>query len=60
MWEQTSLGDALKHYFEYFHSQPDMALFARLVASREAMGGSTGGAEQLRGTADRNESGDDT
>jgi D-proline reductase (dithiol) PrdB len=60
LWEQTTLGDALKHYYEYFHSQPDMALFARLVASREAMGGSTGGAEQLRGTADRNESGDDT
>ncbi|MDZ7784636.1 MAG: hypothetical protein U5K56_17425 [Halioglobus sp.] len=48
IWEQTVLGEALKQYYAHFQSQPDTALFARLVASREAIGGSTGGAELLR------------
>lgn len=60
LWQQTTLGEALKQYYDYFHSQPDMALFARLVASREAMGGSTGGSELLRGIPAEHTSGDDT
>ena len=43
IWEQTVLGEALREYYDYFRSEPDMALFARLVASREAIGESTGG-----------------
>lgn len=59
LWEQSILGEALKQYYDYFQGQPDMALFGRLVASREAIGGSTGGAELLRDTPGENSSGED-
>ncbi|MDX1735656.1 MAG: hypothetical protein R3228_14880 [Halioglobus sp.] len=48
LWDQTVLGEALKQYYGHFQSQPDKALFARLVASRAAVGGSTGDARLLR------------
>ncbi len=45
MWQQTVLGAALKQYYEYFDAHPDMAIFGRLVASRAAVGGKTGGSQ---------------
>lgn len=60
LWDQTVLGDALKQYYEYFHSKPDMALFGRLVASRAAIGGSTGGVDTLRQALEASSPGDET
>ena len=63
MWQQTVLGEALKQYYDHFHGQPETALFARLVASRASVGGSTGGSELLHqelagsGVADKGETG---
>lgn len=59
LWRQTELGEALKQYYDYFQSQADLVLFGRLVASREAIGGSTGGADLLRKALDENEPGED-
>ena len=42
IWKDTVLGEGLKQYYAYFSSQPDQALLARLVASREAVGGTNG------------------
>lgn len=41
-WDETVLGSALKQYYEFFRSKPKLEAFARLVASRDAVGGSTG------------------
>lgn len=60
LWEQTVLGDALKQYYDYFQGQPGKALFARLVASRASVGGSTGGAELLREAPAHDDSGGKT
>jgi D-proline reductase (dithiol) PrdB len=43
-WDETRLGDALKRYYEYFAADPSLSLFARLVATRDAVDGSTGDA----------------
>lgn len=43
LWQSTVLGEALKQYYAYFESQPELAIFGRLVASRASVGGSTGG-----------------
>lgn len=41
-WGETVLGEALKVFYEHFSSHPQLQLFARIVAPREAMAGSTG------------------
>ena len=47
-WGETVLGEGLKRYYEYFSERPDMVFFARLIATREAIGGSTGGEAELQ------------
>ena len=57
LWTQTVLGEALKEYYAYFSSQPEQKLLARLVASREAVGGSTGGNALLETAPDPDDTG---
>ena len=52
LWSDTQLGAAIKEYYARFRQHPDLAIFARLVASREAVGESTGGSEALRQAID--------
>ena len=47
-WSETRFGAALREYYTYFSERAEFKLFARLVASREAIGESTGGAEDLQ------------
>jgi D-proline reductase (dithiol) PrdB len=47
-WNETVLGEGLRRYYEHFSTTPDMETFARLVASREAIGGSTGGDDMVQ------------
>ncbi len=41
-WGQTVLGEGLKEFYEYCVSSPKLDVYARLIATREAIGGSTG------------------
>ncbi|MEM7020345.1 MAG: hypothetical protein AAF512_23765 [Pseudomonadota bacterium] len=41
-WDETILGAGLKVFYRYFQSHPKLEVFARMVASREAVGESTG------------------
>ncbi|MCE7997633.1 MAG: hypothetical protein HEP70_02110 [Rhodobiaceae bacterium] len=41
-WNETDLGAALKRYHHHFAADPELAVFARIVGSREAVEGSTG------------------
>jgi hypothetical protein len=42
LWHETNLGAALRVFYERFTATPKLAIIARMVASREAIGGSTG------------------
>lgn len=42
LWRETVLGAGLTLFYEKFREHPDFALFARLIAPREAVGESTG------------------
>lgn len=42
LWHETTLGAALKVYYEYFKQHPDLEVFARIFAPREAVGELTG------------------
>lgn len=42
LWQETTLGAALTVYYEYFQNHAQLRMFARIVAPREAIGGSTG------------------
>ena len=37
LWQETTLGAALKVYYEYFHSHPELHNFARIIAPRDAV-----------------------
>jgi D-proline reductase (dithiol) PrdB len=41
-WNETRLGEAIKLYHEYFESDPKLKPFARIIASRDSVGRSTG------------------
>ena len=36
------MGEGLRQYYDYFLQDDKLALFARVIASREAIGGTTG------------------
>ena len=42
LWHETHLGAGLRVFYERFTATPKLAIMARMVASREAIGGSTG------------------
>jgi|TARA_B110000971_G_scaffold115967_1_gene118830 D-proline reductase (dithiol) PrdB len=42
LWHKTQLGAGLKVFYQRFAATPKLAIMARMVASREAIGGSTG------------------
>ena len=42
LWHETQLGAGLRIFYERFAASPKLAIMARMVASREAIGGSTG------------------
>lgn len=42
LWNETVLGAALKEYHRHFATNPELSVFARIAASREAVEGSTG------------------
>lgn len=42
LWHETQLGAGLALFYEWFLKDPKLALFARIVAPREAVDGSTG------------------
>ena len=42
LWAETQLGAALTVFYEWFSQHPKLALMARMVASRVAIGASTG------------------
>jgi hypothetical protein len=42
LWHETHLGAGLRVFYERFTATPKLAFMARMVASREAIGGSTG------------------
>ncbi len=42
LWRETVLGEGLAQFYEGFRAHPKLSLFARMVAPREAVGGSTG------------------
>jgi D-proline reductase (dithiol) PrdB len=52
-WNETVLGEGIKRYYEYFKSDPKLETFARLVATREAIGGSTGGDDMIHQTMEK-------
>lgn len=41
LWHETQLGAGLALFYEWFRKDPKLALFARIVAPREAVDGST-------------------
>lgn len=41
-WHETVLGEALNVFYQHFIGHPKLSIFARLVATRESIGGSTG------------------
>ena len=52
LWQDTQLGAGLAVFHKWFRQDPKLSLFARLVAPRQAVGGSTGkeiGIEQALG-----------
>ena len=50
IWHETQLGAALAKFYEGFQSHPKLALFARLILPREAIGGSTGEEIEIHAT----------
>ena len=50
VWHETQLGAGLAKFYEGFHTHPKLALFARLVLPREAVGGSTGKEIEIHAT----------
>jgi hypothetical protein len=42
LWQQTQLGAGLKRFYDRFSAIPKLAIMARLIASRQAIGGATG------------------
>lgn len=42
LWDETSLGAALRTFYGAFQNHPRLSLIARIVAPREAIGASTG------------------
>ena len=42
LWQETQLGAGLKVFYERFRAIPKLAIMARMIASRQAIGGATG------------------
>jgi hypothetical protein len=42
LWQQTQLGAGIKVFYERFTAIPKLAIMARMIASRQAIGGATG------------------
>ena len=47
LWQETQFGAGLALFYQWFQAHPKLSLFARLVASREAIGGTT--SEEIEG-----------
>ncbi len=50
LWHKTALGTGLQIFYEHFAATPNLAIVARLIASRRAIGAATGGAITARPT----------